>query len=205
MNAEKSNENDNGIKIILLGESGVGKTNLIHVFMGYKFDINSSANTTNLYSLESEFPYKKKKYKFYMWDTAGQEFYRSINKIFIRNAKIILITYSIIDRKSFEEVDYWINCVKETKEDDKYIIGLVANKSDLFEQQLISDEEGKEKAKKYGIDFIITSACENIDTFKTFVYKLLSNYIETYVDDIGGKKGDIKLNDKKNKNKKKCC
>ena len=173
--------------------------------MGYKFDINSSANTTNSYSLESEFPYKKKNYKFYIWDTAGQEFYRSINKIFIRNAKIILITYSIIDRKSFEEVDYWINCVKETKEDDKYIIGLVANKSDLFEQQLISDEEGKEKAKKYGIDFIITSACEDIGTFKTFVYKLLTNYIETYENNTGGNKGNIKLNDKKNKDKKKCC
>jgi len=120
------------IKIILLGESGVGKTNLIYAFLNYGFQENPGCTLAS-FSFEAEYNYKNKSYTYTIWDTAGQEQYRSINKIFIRDSKIILIVYSIDNRKSFNEVDFWIKYVKENLKDDKYIIALVANKNDLYE------------------------------------------------------------------------
>ena len=95
-------------------------------------------------------------------------------------------------------------------EDDKYIMALVANKMDLFEEQMIMDEEGRDAAEKYGIEFLTTSARENIQSFKTFTNKLIANYIENFgecLDSISLKKR-IKINEGKKgdkSNRKKCC
>ena len=196
---EKKNEDE--IKIILLGHTGVGKTNLIYGFIGAEFQENSEANVAS--SFEGEIAYENKSYIYTIWDTAGQEKYKAINKIFLRNANIILIIYSIIDRQSFNEINYWINYVKENLEEDKYIMALVANKSDLYEQQLVNEEEGEEVAKKYGIEFKKTSALTCADSFRNFVNGLVINYIEMSKGS-GNKKENIKLN-KKGKSKKKCC
>ena len=149
----KNNEKkDDTIKIILLGASGVGKTNLINVFLGLEFNEYTESNSAS--SFEQSINYKDKTYIYYIWDTAGQEKYRAVNKIFVRGAKIVLIVYAIDNRNSFNEVDYWINMVKESLPDGKYIMALVANKIDLYEKQVVIDEEGENAAKKYGIEFI---------------------------------------------------
>ena len=192
-----------GIKIILLGESGVGKTNLINVFLRLQFD-DFSVSTMSSNVFHGFFNYNKIKYKYYIWDTAGQEMCRAINKIFVRDAKIILLVYSIDNRHSFEEINFWINFVKEIKEDDKYIIALVANKSDLIENQTVLDEEGNELAEKNKFEFLITSALKDAEGFRKFVFKLFAQYIEM----SGGmtKTIAIKLKKKKGKKeKKKCC
>ena len=129
------------IKITLLGETGVGKTNLINAICDLEFQTNSGG-TSGSYCMESEYKYKNNSYIYSIWDTAGQERYRSVNKFIIRGSKIILIVYSIDNKKYFNEVNYWINYVKENVGDDKYIMALVANKSDLDEYEKVKYEEG---------------------------------------------------------------
>ncbi len=203
--ADKENNIKKDIKIILLGETGVGKTNLINVFFGLKFE-DQIDSTLASYCNEGKFNYNNESYNYAIWDTAGQEKFRAISKLFIRDAQIILIVYSIINRKTFEQVNFWLNFVKENVENNTYILGLVANKIDLYEHQIVTDEEGKKIAKENNIDFLITSALKSPETFRKFVNKLLVKYIEKEGQKIGNN-DSIKINgDIKNKtNKKQCC
>ena len=202
-------KNEDGIKIILLGETGVGKTNLIRVFFGMEFKENFVSSSSSD-CFEGDLKYNDKSYKFFLWDTAGQERYRAINRMFFKDARIILIVYSIIDKHSFDEVDFWIKYVKENIKDEKYIIALIANKNDLYEKQIVMDEEGREAAEKYNIDFLTTSAKTDAVTFKEFVNRLIINYIN--MTEGSGSKDDKKdtltINkDKKSEDQKnkKCC
>ena len=130
----------------------------------------------------------------------------------VRGSNIILILYSKISRESFNEVDFWINYVKENVGDDKYIMALVANKNDLYEYDEVKYEEGKEVAKKYGIEFLTTSALKQGKLFKEFLNELIKMYIENYIrpENIanGKEKKNLKINinNKNDKNVgKKCC
>ena len=111
---------DKGIKIVLLGEAGVGKTNLIQVSIGKKFDENTSSTLTGSY-VEKEYIFENKRYVFDLWDTVGQELYRSLSKLFIKNSKIVIIVFAINSRPSFEQIDFWYNSVKESLGNDGYI------------------------------------------------------------------------------------
>ena len=203
--ADKENNVKKDIKIILLGETGVGKTNLINVFFGLKFE-DQIDSTLASYCNEGKFNYNNESYNYAIWDTAGQEKFRAISKLFIRDAQIILIVYSIINRKTFEQVNFWLNLVKENLENNTYILGLVANKIDLYEHQIVMDEEGIKIAKENNIDFLVTSALKSPETFRKFVNKLLVKYIEKEGQKMGNN-DSIKINgDIKNKtNKKQCC
>ena len=128
------------IKVILLGESGVGKTNLIQVAMDKPFEKErESTLITSFY--QNDRIIQDKKYTYALWDTTGQEEYSSINKSFVKNSQIVIIVFGINDRKSFEEVDFWVNYVKDILEKDKCILAVVANKSDLIDKQEIPDDE----------------------------------------------------------------
>ena len=200
----------NNIKIILIGESGVGKTNLINVAMDKGFEFNTISSNLSSF-LEGNILYNNKDYIYTLWDTAGQEMYRSLNKIFMKGAKIVIIVYSIETRKSFEELNYWIDNVKETLGDDNYVMAIVANKADLFEDQVVSDKEGKDLANKYKIKFCLTSAKDQPDGFKKFLTDLIKEYInlvepvsEPILNDENN--NNIQLSQKKPEVKKrKCC
>ena len=196
-----------GIKIILLGESGVGKTNLINVACGRSFDPDANSTVVSSFS-ESFFEHENKKIIFNLWDTAGQERYRSLNKIFIKGSKIVMIVFAIDNQTSFEQVDYWIKYTKKVLSGEKYILALIANKSDLFEEQVISDEDIGKKAKEYNIKYIITSACCDADGFKSFINELILDYVNI-VGPEAAKDLYFKLEKKDNinnkNNSKKCC
>ena len=199
------------IKVILLGESGVGKTNLINAFCNLEFQKYSETTSASICN-EVKYNYKNNSYTILIWDTAGQEKFRAINKFVIRDSKIVLIVYAIDNLNTFKEIDFWINYTKENLGNDNYIMALVANKIDLFEDQAVTDEEGEEAAKKYGIEFFVTSALTNKKRFQYFLNKLIADYIEKYMDntkkpkDKGNK--NIKINNEEiedKKTKKKCC
>jgi small GTP-binding protein len=195
-------DNNEPIKVILLGESGVGKTNLINVVVGRNFN-EESLSTQSCYYSESSFTYKNKTYIYNLWDTAGQEQYRCLNKIFLQKGKIILLVYSIDNETSFKEIDFWMNYVKENLGDEKYILALIANKSDLYEEQNVSDNLGREYAEKNNIKFSITSAKTNSAQFKKFLIELLQEYIDSFGDNLK-KNNSFEIKDIKKKKKKIC-
>ena len=197
-------DNNEPIKVILLGESGVGKTNLINVSLGREFN-DESLSTQSCYYSESSFIYKGKTYFYNLWDTAGQEQYRSLNRIFLQKGKIILLVYSIDNETSFKEIEFWLNYVKENLEDEKYITALIANKSDLYEVQKVSDDLGREFAEKNEMKFSVSSAKTNSAQFKKFLIELLQEYIDRFGDNIKTDDSfDIKKTKKKNKKLKVC-
>ena len=209
---------DRGIKVILLGESGVGKTNLIRVAMGKNFDPNENSTLTSSF-FEEQISINNKNYLYCLWDTAGQEAYRSLNKIFIKGAKIVIIVFAINFQYSFEQVDFWINYTKDILGEDNYILALVGNKADLYESQQISDEEIKKKVDELKIKYKLTSASEDSLGFKEFLNDLLKDYIDKFgASEIKEEKDEpFKIEKEKtednngdnknqnNNNKKKCC
>ena len=195
-------DNNEPIKVILLGESGVGKTNLINVSLGREFN-DESLSTQSCYYSESSFTYKDKTYFYNLWDTAGQEQYRCLNRIFLQKGKIILLVYSIDNETSFKEIEFWLNYVKENLEDEKHIIALIANKSDLYEVQKVSDDLGREFAEKNEMKFSISSAKTNSAQFKKFLIELLQEYIDSFGDNLK-KNNSFEIKDIKKKKKKIC-
>ena len=199
-------ENELTVKVVLLGESGVGKTSIISRFIDNSFEKNKKSTTGADYTGKTMYfdEYGGKKIKFEIWDTAGQEIYRSLTKIFYKDAKIAVLVYDITKRETFEELKkYWYNQIKESATPD-IIIAIAANKCDLYEDEKVKEEEGREFAKEIGAYFKLTSAFLNSgieELFKTIGVKFLDDYINNLnkEEDINGKK---KL---KNKNEKKGC
>ena len=151
------------IKIILLGNSGVGKSSIIRRYFEDIFDENLSSTYSSNF-LDKIITLRGKKVRIEVWDTAGQEEFRSITKIFVKNSKIIILVYSVTSKKDFEDLSYWYNFIQKEIGQD-VILGLAGNKTDLiFEEgfyEEVSQEEGKEYANKINAVFSLISAKES--------------------------------------------
>ena len=146
------------VKVVLVGESGVGKSCIIVRFVQNKFDPNTMTSSTNQMVYQTIKLPDDKSVDIILWDTMGQERYRSVNKIYYKNAKVGILVYDVTDKKSFEAIkNYWYEQLKESGDKD-IIICLVANKYDLYEKREVSNEEGEEFAKSIGAIFASTSA-----------------------------------------------
>ena len=156
------------IKLIIVGESKVGKTSLINQYLEKKFDFDITFTITSdkfekIIKLDND-----KELKIEIWDTAGQEKYRVVNKIFIKNSKIALLVYDITNRNSFEQIDYWYKTIKDLNPFE-VIFGVVANKIDLYKKQIISKEEGENYAKSINALFFETSSMEYDSINQVFI------------------------------------
>ena len=147
------------VKVVLLGESGVGKTSIIAQFTSNKFDPDCVTSlSAQFISKTIEFDNLQKAIKFDIWDTAGQEKYRALAKIFYKDAKVIILVYDITDQKSFNELKtYWYEMIKNNA-DSEAIIAIVCNKNDLYEKAQVQESEGKEFARSINAIFQSTSA-----------------------------------------------
>ena len=146
------------VKVVLVGESGVGKSCIIVRFVQNKFDPNTMTSSTNQMVYQTIKLPDDKSVDIILWDTMGQERYRSMNKIYYKNAKVGILVYDVTDKKSFEAIkNYWYEQLKESGDKD-IIICLVANKYDLYEKREVTNEEGEEFAKSIGAIFASTSA-----------------------------------------------
>ena len=160
--------NVDAVKVVLLGEAGVGKTSIIHQFTYHQFDPDCIS------SISAQFISKTIEYqgfgtiKYDIWDTAGQERYRSMAKIFYKDSKVIIFVYDITSETSFEGMkNYWYEQIKINCEKDA-ILAVVANKNDLYNDQKISDEVGQKFADEIGAIFQSTSALSDSGIGKLF-------------------------------------
>ena len=142
--------------ISLLGESEVGKTRITNCYLGEEIEeINLS--TIGMESYLDVAKFDGEEYKFKIYDTAGQERYRSISKSTIKITDGFLLVFSVANRQSFTLIDYWFNSIKEEIDVKKKVIFLVGNKIDL-ENREVSNEEAVNYAKMKDILYFETSA-----------------------------------------------
>jgi len=119
------------VKAILIGGHYVGKTSLINVTIGLKFDTNLKPTITSSY-VEKKFIINQKKYLVKLWDTAGMERYRTLNKLFYKNADIVIFVYDITRKDTFDELNFWTSEIKKEL-GENLIMGLAGNKTDLVD------------------------------------------------------------------------
>ena len=191
-------------KITFVGESNVGKTSLIQQYVNNVFDPNY-LTTIGGDQLIKSIVIKGIKLSLNIWDTAGQERFRSINKIFLKNSKIVILVYDITNKKSFDKiVDFWYPKVIEILGSD-IIIGLAANKSDLYEQEKVSIEEGKNFAQEKNLVFKETSAI-NHECIENFFQELIELFCEKNKDSINDNTVNLSSTSTFDNNKtSRCC
>ena len=150
-------------KVVLVGDSGVGKTCIIQRYVNNNFNENVESTIASTYTYKT-IDYKKlnKSISFDIWDTAGQELYRAVAKNFYYNASIGILVYDIRRKDSFEAIkEYWYEQLKEFGE-EHMVFGIAGNKCDLFQEEEVSEEEAKKFAQKIGAIFHLTSCKESI-------------------------------------------
>ena len=194
---------DEEIKVILIGESGTGKTSLINATMGLKFKDTVESTTTNSFSSKTV-TINNKEYVLNLWDTIGQEKFRSLTKIFIKDSKIVILVYDITRKASFNELNFWLKMIQDILGDEP-VLGICGNKSDLFVKEQVKEEVVKKYSEEKNIPFKLTSA-KNPLSFNKFLEDLVKQYLEKRGVETVGTKDKIDLNNKKrNINGKKFC
>ena len=197
---ESSNDSDLVIKILLLGDSEVGKSCFLMRYSDNVF-IDNYITTIGLdYKLKTVKLDTGKTIKVQLWDTAGQDKYRTIAKNYYKGSHGILLLYDITKQSSFDNIREWVRDIKE-EVSEKAIIFLIGNKIDIEDQRKISKEKGEELAEEFKIPFFEASAKsgKNVDE----VFKALYNKICEIYGDLEKERGSKLI--KKSKMKKKCC
>ena len=195
--SQLTEEYDLMFKILLLGDSGVGKSSLLLRYTKHEFNVDMRS------TIGVEFALKYLKIdnfqlKVQIWDTAGMERYRSITSAYYKGAKGVIIVYDICREKSFENVDKWIEDFK-SKADEDAVILLIGNKNDLDDKREVNKEEAELKAQKNKFAFMETSAKDNNNVDKAFE-TLFKEIVKNYKDKNGGDIGEIKVKDENKEN-----
>ena len=186
-------------KILLLGDSSVGKTCFLMRYTDNTFQEIHMSTIGLDYKLKNVQLDDGKMVKIQIWDTAGQDRFRSITKNYFKGAHGIVLLYDITDKGTFESVRNWIKQIKEEVDDNVCII-LVGNKIDLEDKRQVSKEQGESMAAEYGLMHFECSAKtgENIhESFNELLKKTVENFSKAAE--------NIQLRKIKKKNKKKCC
>ncbi|XP_026325093.1 ras-related protein Rab-10 [Hyposmocoma kahamanoa] len=170
-------------KLLLIGDSGVGKTCILFRFSDNHF------TTTFISTIGIDFKIKTvelrgKKIKLQIWDTAGQERFHTITTSYYRGAMGIMLVYDITNEKTFDDIVKWLRNIDEHANEDveKMILG---NKCDMEEKRVVSKERGEAIAREHGIRFMETSAKANINIDRAF-----NELAEAILDKTAGREAD---------------
>ena len=161
-----TNDYDYLFKVLIIGNSGVGKSCLLLRFAEDMFSDNYIS------TIGVDFKIRKleldgKTIKLQIWDTAGQERFRTITKSYYRGSNGIVVVYDITDRESFDQVQQWMNEIDQHASQDVCRL-LVGNKADLDDKRAVKTEEGENLARQFGIPFLETSAKQSLNVDNMF-------------------------------------
>ena len=195
------------IKITLLGNPGVGKTCIISRYIDDVFNENNASTIGANYS-EKEIVKNGKTYHLDIWDTAGQEKFHSLGKHFYKDSYVVCLVYDIVNQESLDALkSVWYPDFQ--KYGEKYVVlAVVGNKSDLYESEVVAEEQAKAFAKEINATFMLTSA-KNGDgiekLFNVLTDKILSD--PKFAEILKEKGDNIVLDKNKDKGNKKgkCC
>jgi len=207
------NENDTSfeilIKLVIIGDSGVGKSNYLYRFVEGEFcQLHESTIGFDYKSKITMLPESKINVKFQVWDTAGQEQYMSINKNLFQRVQGIILMYDISAESSFQNLGQWMDLIKEYGNNIPLI--LIGNKIDLEEKRAVPKEKGEEFAKQNNLKLFESSGKTGVNVEESFRYigeKIIAlNKKDTNSDtNSKGKEYVISKETTFSKNKKKNC
>ena len=194
------------IKLIIIGDSGTGKSNFLFKFIEGRFSPLHVATVGFDYKSKIvTLPKSKKKIKLQIWDTAGQEKYMSVNKNLFQKVQGIILMYDITNRESFERLNMWLNIIKEMANDIPII--LVGNKIDEENNEengrIIEYSEGEGFGKKNGFQFIEASGLDGTNVDKVF-YNISEIILKNLRSDSACTRGNSLDSPVNNEKKKKC-
>ena len=199
-------------KLILIGDSGVGKTNILSRYINNEFSM-ATKSTVGVEFGSKIIKQNDKTIKIQIWDTAGQERYKSITTAYYKGAKGAFVVYDITRRETFNNVNKWIGDLKTSGNEDVYIL-LIGNKSDLENSRQVPTEEIEKKAEQLKVAFCETSALDgtNIEhAFELVVDEISKKTLKKYENEIKSEDRikaitlDTGSKDENDKNKKGCC
>ena len=201
---EEAEDDYNLYKILVLGDTSVGKSCLLLRFCDNSFQ-EAHLTTIGLdFRLKTINLKDDRKVKIQIWDTAGEDRFRSITRNYYKGAKGILLIFDVTNKETFTHVRDWIERIHE-ESPEGITICLVGNKIDMNESRVISNEEGKKIADEFKIPYFETSAKSNIGVEEVFTYlvkEVDTIYMNEHKEEVGRK---TVLNQKTKNKKKKCC
>eukprot|EP00826_Nyctotherus_ovalis_P008339 TRINITY_DN12155_c0_g4_i2.p1 TRINITY_DN12155_c0_g4~~TRINITY_DN12155_c0_g4_i2.p1 ORF type:complete len:227 (-),score=54.38 TRINITY_DN12155_c0_g4_i2:78-758(-) len=155
------------MKIAMVGESGVGKTCLINRYVSNVFDATDATTAASFKSRTLSSHDNSISIRQMIWDTAGQEVYRSLASFYYRDADAVVLVYDVTNKKSFEELIYWVGEINQhsTK---SVLLTLAGNKSDRVDDEQVDITDAKEYAKSIGASFFMVSAKENYNIVEMY-------------------------------------
>ncbi|KAI3667704.1 hypothetical protein L6452_42773 [Arctium lappa] len=178
MASRVDHEYDYLFKIVLIGDSGVGKTNILSRFTRNEFCLESKS-TIGVEFATRTLEVDGKTIKAQIWDTAGQERYRAITSAYYRGAVGALLVYDITKRPTFDNLQRWL-CELREHADSNIVLMMAGNKSDLNHLRAVSEQDGRSLAEKEGLSFLETSALESYNIEESFksvltdIYRIVS-------------------------------
>lgn len=200
-----SDSNENGeiqeIKAILIGDSGVGKTNLINTSVGLEF-VEGRNPTISGSFISKKIKINDTEYIVNLWDTAGQEAYKGVTKLFFKGSEIIILVYDITTQASFESLKEWSKLSEDIIENE-HVYGVVGNKNDLYLNAIVNEDEVKEFAKSLKTNFKLVSAKTDPNSFVEYLTDLVCNFKK--IDRNAPPKDSIKLKNQPNEKQKINC
>ena len=192
MNSQNPSGYDMIFKVVLIGDTSVGKTNILSKYLTNDFDPDSKA-TVGVEFGTKNFKIEDNIVKVQILDTAGQERYRSITNAYYKGAKGSLLVYDITNPKTFESIDRWLSDLK-VNGDENISVVLLGNKSDLESDRKVTTQQGKEKAEFYKLAFMETSALNGNNIEKAFSELITDVYKNHH--DLFAKEAKVVINDR---------